>query len=80
MPTLQDYTCDAAITHVGISDILSCKNNEKLKDLPNNIMNTEHTCQKYNIGKIFISSIATCTRTFTKTPKINEDIKNFKQL
>ena len=76
MPTLQDYTCNAAITHVGISDILGCKNNEKLKDLPNNIMNTEHTCQKYNIGKIFISSIVTCTRTFTKTPKINKDMKN----
>ena len=76
MPTLQDYTYDAPKTHVGISDIFNCKSNEELKDLPNNIMNTEHTCQKYNIGKIFVSSIATCTRTFTKTPKINEDMKN----
>ena len=37
-PTLEGYTYDAAIIHVGINDILRCKNNEELKELPNNIM------------------------------------------
>ena len=58
-----------------INDILRCKNDEELKDLPNNIMKIVHTCQEYNIGKIFISSIVTCTRTFANIAKIN-DIKN----
>ena len=37
-PTLQEYTYDAAIIHVGINDILRCKNDEELKELLNNIM------------------------------------------
>ena len=75
-PTLEEYTYDAAIIHVSINDILRCKNDEELKELPNNIMKIAHTCQEYNIGKIFISSIVTCTRTFANIAKINEDMKN----
>ena len=39
-PTLQEYTYDAAIIHVNINDILRCKNDEELRELPNNIMKT----------------------------------------
>ena len=73
-PTLQEYTYNAAIIHVGINEILRCKNNEELKELPNNIIKIAHTCQEYNIGKIFISSKLTCTRTFASIAKINQDI------
>ena len=41
-------------------------------------MKIAHKFQKYNIGKIFISSIATCTRTFANITKINEGIKNMR--
>ena len=61
---------------MGISDILRCKNDEESKELANNIMRIAHTCQQYNIGKIFISSIVTCTKTFADIAKIHEDIKN----
>ena len=33
-------------------------------------------CQNYNLGKILISSILTCTRTFRNIAKIDEGIKN----
>ena len=49
--TLKEYTYDAAIIHVVINDIFHCKNDEELKELPNNIMKIGHTCQEYNIGK-----------------------------
>ena len=62
-PTLQEYTYDATIIHVGMNGILRCKNYEELEELPSDIMKIAHTCQKYNIGKIFISSIVICTRT-----------------
>ena len=62
--------------YIYIYDIFRCKNDEELKEPPNNITKITHTCQEYNIGKIFISSIVTCTRTFTSIAKINEDIKN----
>ena len=52
-PTLQEYSYDSAIIHVGINDILHCKNYEELKELPNNIIKITHTCQEHNIGKIF---------------------------
>ena len=54
--TLQRYTYDAATIHLGINDIVRCKNNEELKELPKNKMKIVHTCQEYNIGKICISS------------------------
>ena len=55
-PTLEKYTYDAAIIHMGINDILLCKNDEELKELVNNIIKIANTCQEYNIGKISISS------------------------
>ena len=61
---------------MGISDILPCKNDEELKELPKYKIKVAHTCQEYNIGKIYISSIVTCTRTFANKTKINEDIKS----
>ena len=76
-PALQEYTSDAALIHVSIIDILRCKNDEELKELPNNvIMTITHPCQKYNIGKIFFLSIVTCTRAFANIVRINEGIKN----
>ena len=75
-PILDEYTYDATIICVGMNDILHCKNDKELKELLNNIMKIVHTCQEYNIGKVFISSIVTCTRTFSNITKIYEDIKN----
>ena len=60
-PTLQQYTYDAATIHLDINYILRCKNNEELKELPKNKMKLAHAYQEYNIGKICISSIVTCT-------------------
>ena len=39
-------------------------------------MKIAHTCQKYNILEILISSMLTCTRAFPNIAKINEGIKN----
>ena len=39
-------------------------------------MKIAHICQKYNTGKIFISSIMTCTKTFTNIAIINKGKKN----
>ena len=70
-PTLREYAYDTTIIHVGISDILRCKNDDNLKELK-----IAYTCQKYNIRKIFISPIVTCTRRFANIAKRNEGIKN----
>ena len=75
-PLLQQYSYHAAIIHAGINDILRCKKDDELKELPNNIMKIAHICQKYNTEKIFISSIMTCTKTSTNIAKTNEGIKN----
>ena len=52
-PTLEEYSYDAAIIHVGINDILRSKHDE-LDKLPENIIKVGITCQKHNIGKIYI--------------------------
>ena len=54
-PTLEEYSYDAAIIHVGINDIPRSKQ-EELDKLPENIIKERNTCQKYNIGKIYISN------------------------
>ena len=55
-PTLEEYSYDAAIIHVGINDILRSKHDE-LGKLPENIIKVGNTCQKYNIGiNIYISN------------------------
>ena len=45
-PTLEEYSYDAAIIHVGINDILRSKHDE-LHKLPENIIKVGNTCQKY---------------------------------
>ena len=50
-PTLEEYSYDAAIIHVGINDILRSKNSDEIYKLPGNIINVGNTCQKYNIAK-----------------------------
>ena len=44
-PTLEEYSYDAAIIHVGINDILRSKHGE-LDKLPGNIIQVGNTCQK----------------------------------
>ena len=55
-PTLEEYSCDVTIIHVGINGILWSKHCEELDKLPRNIIKVGHTCQKYNIEKIYISN------------------------
>ena len=74
-PTLQEYTYDAATIHLGINDIFRCKNDEELKELPKNKMEIAHTCQEYNIKKIYISSIATCTYEDIKSMCISNNFE-----
>ena len=54
-PTLEEYSYDAAVIHVGINDILRSKHDE-LNKLPENIIKMESTYQNYSIGNIYISS------------------------
>ena len=61
-PTLEEYSYNAAIIHVGINDILTSKHDE-LDKLYGNIIKVGNTCQKYNIGKIYKSVILPSTRT-----------------
>ena len=77
-PALQEYSYDSVIIHVGINDILSCKNYAELKK----------TTKLYNENSAYMSKIkyfkniypiyliVSCTRTFAKIAKINEGIKN----
>ena len=44
--TLEKYSYDAAIIHVGINDILRSKHNDELEKLPGNIIKMGNTCQK----------------------------------
>ena len=61
--SLEEYSYDAAIIHVGINDILRFKHYGKLDKLLGNIIKVRNTCQKYNIGKIYILAIFPPTRT-----------------
>ena len=45
-PTLEVYSYDAAIIHVGINDILRPKHYDELDKLPGNIIKVGNTCQK----------------------------------
>ena len=62
LPTLAEYSYDAASTHVGINDILRSEDPNDLYDLPDNIIKVGKICQNHNIGKIFISGIIPSTR------------------
>ena len=46
--TLEEYSYDAVIIHVGINDIFRSKH-EELDKLPGNIIKVGNTSQKYNI-------------------------------
>ena len=61
-PTLKEYSYDVAIINVSINDILSSKH-DGLDKSPRNIRKVGYTCQKYNIGKMYISAILPSART-----------------
>ena len=46
-PTLEKFSYDAAIIHVGINEILRSKHDD-LDKLPENIIRVGNTCQKSN--------------------------------
>ena len=74
LPTLEEYSYDAAIIHVGINDILRSKEFSDLNDLPENVIKVRKICQSHNIGKIFISGITPSTRTNADISNINKKI------
>ena len=51
-PKLEEYSYDAPILYVSISDILKSKPDD-LDKLPENIIKVGNICQMYNIGKIY---------------------------
>ena len=69
-PSLKEYKYDAAIIRIGINDILSKGENE-VNDIPRKVTNIADTCRNYNIAKIFISSIVSCSRTTVDIDYIN---------
>lgn len=71
-PMLDEFQCDAAITHVGINNILQSKSENELKELPSNIIDIARTYRSYNISNIFISSILPSRRTFIDTQSITK--------
>ena len=73
-PTLEKYSYDAAIIHVGINGILRSKHDE-LDKLPGDIIKVGNTSQKYNIPKIYISAILPSTRTDSDTFDINKKLR-----
>ena len=75
IPMLEEFDYDCATIHVGINDILRSKDMSELKDLPKKIMQIGITCQRYNIGKIYFSSILPSTGTFFNIGQINKIIK-----
>ena len=75
-PTLEECSYDAAIIHVGINDILRSKHYDELDKLPGNIIKVGNTCQKYNIGKLCISTILPSTRTNINIFDINKKLRH----
>ena len=56
-PTIEEHKYDFAIIHFGISDILRSKNDTKMNNPLDSILEIANTCQNYNIGKMFISAL-----------------------
>ena len=75
IPTLEEFDYDCAIIHLGINDIPRSKDMSELKDLSTKIMQVGRTCQRYNIGKVYVSSILPSTRTSFNINQINEVLK-----
>ena len=61
---------------VGINDILRSKHYGKLDKLPGNIIKVGNTCQKYNIGKIYIYAILPSTRTNINIFDISKNLRD----
>ena len=55
IPTLEEFDFDDAIIQVGINDILRNKDRSELRDPVKNIMQIGTTCQRYNIGKVYVN-------------------------
>ena len=75
IPTLEEFYYDCAIIHTGMNDILRSKDMSELKDLPIKIMQIGTTRQRYNIGKVYVSSILPSTGTSFNIGQIKEVIK-----
>ena len=75
-PTLEEYSYDVAIIHVGINDILRSKHYHELDILPGSIIKVANICQKYNIEKIYISAILSSTRTNINILDINKKLRD----
>ena len=73
-PTLEKYSYDAAIIHVGINGILRSKHDE-LDKSRGDIIKVGNTSRKYNIPKIYISSILPSSRTDINTFDINKKLR-----
>ena len=76
-PTLEEFDYDCAIIHVDINGILRSKGMSKLKDFPKKITQIGTICQRFNIGKLYVSPILTSAWTFFNVGQINEAIKEF---
>ena len=74
IPTLEEFDYHCAIIHIGINNILRSKDMSELKDLLRKIMQIGTTCQRYNIGKVYVSSILPLTKT-SSIGQINKIIK-----
>ena len=74
--TLEEYSYDAAIIHVGMNDILRSKHYYELDEIPGNIIKEGNTCQKYNIGIIYISVIFSSTRRNINIFDINKKLRD----
>ena len=55
-----------------MNQILRSKDMSELKDLPKKLMQIGTTCQRYNIGNVYFSSILPSKRTSFNTGEINE--------
>ena len=75
LPTLEKYSYDAAIIHVGINGILRSKDPNDLNDLPENVIKVGKICRNHNIGKIFMSGITPSTRANVDTSNINKKLR-----
>ena len=76
VPSLEAYEYDCAIIDVGINDILRQKNENELKNLPEDILKIANSCRNHNINKVFVSSILPSLRTSIDIEKINNELKN----
>ena len=74
LPTLEEYSYDAAIIHVGINDILKSKDLNDLNDFRECYKGW--ICQNHNIGKIYMSGITPSTRTNVDMSNINKKIRD----